>query len=132
MSIKKQNKNKRFTLKRFFNSIKYSIEGLTYAYKNEQSLWLHGVGSLVIISLGFVLGISFNQWAILIIALVIVLAIELLNTAIEAAVDLITKEIHPLAKIAKDCGSAASFVSAIMLFIISLFIFVPYIINIFK
>ena len=56
---------------------------------------------------------------------------ELLNTAIEATVDLVTKEIHPLAKVAKDCGSAAAFVSSIMVFIICCFIFIPKIIAIF-
>lgn len=132
MSLKRPKEHKAMGIKRFFNSIKYSIEGLIYAYGNEQSLWLHGLGSLLIIILGFLLKISFNQWAILIIALVVVLAVELLNTAIEATVDLITKEIHPLAKIAKDCGSAAAFVAGVMLTIISLFIFVPYVIQIFR
>lgn len=132
MSLKKQKEHKQMSVKRFFNSIKYSVEGLIYAYGNEQSLWIHGVGSLLIILLGFILQITFNQWAILIIALVVVLAVELLNTAIEATVDLITKEIHPLAKIAKDCGSAAAFVTGLMLTIISLFIFVPYILALFQ
>ena len=46
-------------------------------------------------------------------------------------VDLVTKEIHPLAKVAKDCGSAAAFVSSIMVFIICCFIFIPKIIALF-
>ena len=109
MSLKKQKKHKKMSFKRFLNSIKFSIDGLVNAYQNEQSLWLHGVCTVGIIILGFLLQISFVQWAIIVIALVIVLAVELLNTAIEATVDLITKEIHPLAKVAKDCGSAAAF-----------------------
>lgn len=131
MNSKKQNAHKKMSFKRFLNSIKYSIEGLVHGYRNEQSLWLHGVCSLLTIILGLILRISFNQWAIIIIALVVVLAVELLNTAIEATVDLVTKEIHPLAKIAKDCGSAAAFVSSIMATIICLFIFIPYIIALF-
>lgn len=131
MNLKKQNDHKAMSFKRFLNSVKYSIQGLVYGYSNEQSLWLHGVCSLIAIILGFVLNITFNQWAIIIIALVIVLAVELLNTAIEATVDLVTKEIHPLAKIAKDCGSAAAFVSGIMALIICLFIFIPRIIDLF-
>lgn len=125
-------KNKKKSFKRFLNSLKYTKDGLIYAYGNEQSLWLHGVGSIVIIILGLVFQISFIKWSILIIASVVVLAIELLNTAIEATVDLITKEIHPLAKIAKDCGSAAGGVAGVMLFIISLFIFVPYFVELAK
>lgn len=131
MNLKKQNDHKKMSFKRFLNSIKYSIQGLVYGYRNEQSLWLHGICSLMAIILGIILDISFNQWAIILIALVIVLAVELLNTAIEATVDLITKEIHPLAKIAKDCGSAAAFVSSIMALIICLFIFIPHIIDLF-
>lgn len=132
MSSKKQREHKKMGFKRFLNSFKYSFDGLVYAYGNEQSLWLHGMGSIAIIILGILLKISFNQWAILVIASVVVLAVELLNTAIEAVVDLVTKEIHPLAKIAKDCGSAAGCVTGIMLTIISLFIFIPHIIALFN
>jgi len=123
--MKFKEEHKKMSFKRFLNSFKYSLEGLCYAYANEQSLWIHALGSCTIVFLGFLLQVSFNQWAILIIALVVVLAVELLNTAIEAAVDLVTEEIHPLAKIAKDCGSAAAFVTAMMLTVICLFIFIP-------
>ena len=131
MSLKKQEKHKKMSFKRFLNSIKYSVDGLVNAYQNEQSLWLHAMCTIIIVILGFALHISFIQWAIIVIALVIVLAVELLNTAIEATVDLVTKEIHPLAKVAKDCGSAAAFVSSIMVFIICCFIFIPKIIALF-
>ena len=131
MSLKKQEKHKKMSFQRFLNSIKYSVDGLVNAYKNEQSLWLHAMCTILIVILGFALQISFIQWAIIVIALVVVLAVELLNTAIEATVDLVTKEIHPLAKIAKDCGSAAAFVSSIMVFIICCFIFIPKIIALF-
>lgn len=131
MSLKKQEKHKKMSFKRFLNSIKYSVDGLVNAYQNEQSLWLHAMCTIIIVILGFALQISFIQWAIIVISLVIVLAVELLNTAIEATVDLVTKEIHPLAKVAKDCGSAAAFVSSIMVFIICCFIFIPKIIALF-
>lgn len=129
MNSKKQSGNKKMSFKRFLNSFKYSVEGLTYGYGNEQSLWIHGICSIIAILLGIILQISFNQWAIVIIALVLILAVELLNTAIEAVVDLVTSEIHPLAKIAKDCASAAAFVSSIMAFVIFCFIFIPKIID---
>ena len=84
MSLKKQEKHKKMSFQRFLNSIKFSIDGLVNAYQNEQSLWLHAICTIGIIILGFLLQISFIQWAIIVIALVIVLAVELLNTAIEA------------------------------------------------
>lgn len=131
MNSKKQEKHKKMSFKRFLNSVKYSIEGLNHAYKNEQSLWLHASGVILAVILGIVLKINFYEWAVIIVAFVVVLAIELLNTAIEAVVDLVTKEIHPLAKIAKDCGSAAAFVSGVASAVICLVIFLPKIIELF-
>ena len=132
MSSKKLENKKMisFSFKRFLNSFKYSYQGLKYAYRNEQSLLLHLVSTIVAIILGIILKISFKEWAVVLLALVEVLSVELVNTAIEAAVDLTTDKIHPLAKIAKDCGSAATFVSAIAAVIICLFIFIPHFINI--
>lgn len=111
---------------RFIKSIKYSLDGLFYAYRYEQSLWIHGCAVIIAIILGIIFQIKLSEWAIIFIALGIILALELINTAIEAAVDLTTTEIHPLAKVAKDCGSAASFVMSIVSIVISLFVFGPY------
>lgn len=116
---------------RFFKSIKYSLDGLYYAYRYEQSLWIHGLATILAIILGIIFKIKLSEWAIIFIALGSILALELINTAIEAAVDLTTTEIHPLAKIAKDCGSAASFIMSIVAIVIALFVFGPYLTEIF-
>lgn len=121
-----------YGLGRFFKSVKYSIDGLYYAYRYEQSLWLHGLVTILAIIMGFIFKISFSEWAIIFIALGAILALELINTAIEAAVDLTTTKIHPLAKIAKDCGSAASFVMSIVSIVISMFVFGPYLMKLFE
>ncbi len=113
-------------IKRIFRSIKCSLDGLYYAYRYEQSLWLHGLLSIFTIILGLCFKIKLSEWAILFIALGSILSLELLNTAIEANVDLVTLEYNRLAKIAKDCGSAASFVMSIVAFIICLMVFEPY------
>lgn len=118
-------------IKRFFHSIKYSIEGLLYAYRYEQSLWLHGVATIFSICLGIIFRIKLSEWAIVFIALGTILGMELINSAIEATVDLVTLEHHPLAKIAKDCGSAASFIMTLVAFVICLFVFGPYFMEVF-
>ncbi len=128
MSLKKQEgtgRTKEFGFKRFLKSFKNSIDGLLNAYKNEQSLYLHAGASIIVIILGIILKISFSDWAIILISLIVVLAIELINTAIEAIVDLITTDYHILAKIAKDSGSAATFVTSVVAGIICAFILVP-------
>ncbi len=118
-------KAKMFTIKRIIASAINSFNGLKYAYANEQSMLLHGVGTIFVILMGIFLKISFNQWTVIILAAVFVLSIELTNTAIEAIVDLITDEYHDLAKIAKDCGSAATFVSTLSYIVICAYIFLP-------
>ena len=120
-----RNKSKHKGINRIIYSSKFSIEGLIYAYKTEKSLILHAVLSSIAIILGFVLSISINQWIVLLIALGVILMIELLNTAIEAVVDMVTLEYNELAKIAKDCGSASAFVASIIGVIIALVIFIP-------
>lgn len=116
---------------RFFASIKYSIEGLVYSYRYEQSLWLHAGLTLIMFLLGIIFQIKLFEWAIVFIALGVLLAMELLNTAIEAVVDMVTLEIHPLAKVAKDCGSAASFVMTFVAIVICLCVYGPYFMNAF-
>lgn len=58
MSLKKQEKHKKMSFKRFLNSIKYSVDGLVNAYQNEQSLWLHAMCTIIIVILGFALQIK--------------------------------------------------------------------------
>lgn len=131
MSTESKGRNKQFGIKRFFKSFKYSWEGLVYAYRYEQSMMLHFFLSIFVICLGIWLKINPFEWAFCILGLGIMLAIELLNTAIEGVVDLASPDIHPLAKIAKDTGSAASGVYAVISFISACFIFIPKVIALF-
>lgn len=117
--------------KRFLSSFSFSIDGLKYAYKNEQSMLIHLIVTILGILLGFIFKISMTEWAIICITIGVTLAAELINTAIEAAVDLTTLEINPLAKIAKDCGSAATFVFSIIAAVIGIIIFGPKILLLF-
>lgn len=118
--------------KRFLASWKYSIQGLVYAYKYEQSMFIHTIAVIFAIAMGLILEISSVEWLLVFIVMGSVLAIELINTAIEAVVDLISLEIHPLAKIAKDAGSAATFVVSLIALVVGLVIFVPKLIIIFS
>ena len=116
--------------KRFLKSFKYSIEGLLYAYRYEQSMFIHMIFVILVITLNIVLKVGATNWLFTMLMLVVTLAAELINTAIEAAVDLVTLEIHPLAKIAKDCSSAATFVLSISSIVLALFIYVPKVIEV--
>ena len=123
-----RNKIKKKGIKRFFNSFINSFNGLKYAYLYEQSFLLHAILVIVVLITGFYFHISKMQWAILLIVLAMVMITELINTAIEAVVDLVTDEYHELAKIAKDCGSAATFVSSILAVGLYVYVFLPQIV----
>lgn len=117
--------------KRFIKSFGYSIDGLKYAYKYEQSMTIHFTMVIFVIAAGFFLKISLFEWLICFMLMGLVMATELINTSIEAVVDLTCPEIHPLAKIAKDTASAAVFVFSVVAAISGLIIFVPKIIALF-
>ena len=86
---------------------------------------IHVAVTLLVIIAGFVLGLSITEWCICLGMFGLVMALELVNTAVEAVVDLVTAKRHPLAKIAKDTAAGAVLIAAIMAAVIGLLIFVP-------
>ncbi len=118
-------------IKRFINSFKYSIEGLIYAYRNEQSLFIHVCMTILAIALGLLLGLERYEWLFLFIIIGIILAAELMNTAIEATIDLVCKTFNINAKIAKDTAAASVFILSIVAIIGGIYIFLPKIIALF-
>ncbi len=129
--ISRDERKKEKGIKKFLNSFTYPVKGLKYAYRNEQNLAVDvGVALLVIIA-GFLFRISAIEWAIVILTIGLVISLELVNTAIEATVDLVTEKYHPLAKVAKDTSAAAVFVCAVASVIVGIVIFLPKVIDIF-
>jgi diacylglycerol kinase (ATP) len=100
-------------LTRILNALRYSLAGLAAAYRHEdafrQEVWL----AAVLIPLSWFFEVSGVAHALLIACVLLVLVVELLNSAVEAAVDRISLENHRLAKRAKDIGSAAVLVSLV-------------------
>ena len=94
-------------------SFNYAIEGIVYALRTQRNMRLHFLAAAVILSLGLVLGVSSVDMMLLLVAITLVLATELLNTAIEAAVDISVEHFDPLAKIAKDVAAGAVFVTSL-------------------
>ncbi|MGV8990020.1 MAG: diacylglycerol kinase [Thiobacillus sp.] len=94
-------------LRRILNAVGYSWAGLTAALKYENAFQQEVFLALVLIPLAVFLGDSGSERALMIGAVLLVLMVELLNSAIEAAVDRISLEHHQLIKRAKDMGSAA-------------------------
>ncbi len=123
---------KHLSLKRIGLSFKFSLDGLKYAYLHEQSLILHILVMAIVIGCGFGFDATPMQWVIILVMGSLILVAELFNTAIEAVVDMVTGDYHPLAKVAKDTASAACFIADITAFGMWLVVFVPKIIELFR
>ena len=98
-------------LRRIVLATRYSLEGLAAALKGEAAFRQELALAVVLVPLGIWLGEDGAQRALLAGSVLLVLMVELLNSAVEAAVDRISEEHHPLAKRAKDLGSAAVMLS---------------------
>ena len=106
-------------------SFSYAFEGIFTCIRNERNMKIHiAVAALVVIA-GWILELSITEWCICLGLFGLVMALELVNTAVEAVVDLVTTECHPLAKIAKDTAAGAVLIAAIMAAIVGLLIVVP-------
>lgn len=112
-------------MKNFFKSFRYAFEGILHATKTERNFKFHLIAAAIVISSGFVTGLELVEWYVILILIGGMLALELLNSAIERTVNLITVKRLPLAKQAKDLAAGAVLVFAIISAIIGLFIFVP-------
>lgn len=94
-------------LRRVWNALHYSIAGLRAAYQHEDAFRQEALLAVLLIPVSFFLPVSGVGRALMIGSVLLVLIVELLNSAIEAAVDRISLERHDLSKRAKDIGSAA-------------------------
>ena len=119
-------------IKKFFKSFKYAFEGIHYAFKNDQNLLVHLLVAFLVINLSIALRVTPSQMAILGLTMMMVITAEMINSAIEKMVDLITKEHRQEAKIAKDVAAGMVLVTAIAAAIIGTLIFLPYILKLLR
>jgi diacylglycerol kinase (ATP) len=101
-------------IRRIIRATRFSAQGLAYAFRNEAAFRQELVLTVVMTPVAFWLGQSMIERLLLILTLLIVLIVELLNSAVEATVDRIGDDHHRLAGGAKDMGSAAVFISLVI------------------
>lgn len=118
--------DKRFRLRKSFA---FAITGIKTALWTERNLRIHFVVSVLVILCAVFFSISKLEWLIILVVMGGIFSLELINTAIERVVDLITNEYHPLAKQAKDIAAGAVFIYALMTVIIGILIFLPHVLN---
>ncbi len=106
-------------------SFKHAFSGVWYVLRTQRNARIHLTVALVVIALGLWLGLSYTEWAVIVLTIGLVLAAESFNTVAEAAVDVATAERHPLAKIAKDVAAGAVLLVAITAVVVGLLILGP-------
>lgn len=113
------------TVRKHTISMKHAIDGLLWAYKTQPNYRVHVFILLVVIAAGIFFNVSYVEWLVLTLTIMLGLIIETLNTAIESTTDAITREWKEEIKIAKDVAAAAMLTHAIGAIVIAAIIFIP-------
>ncbi len=116
------------TSRKFTNAMK----GMVVMVKEEKSLWVHLFATLIVVIMGIVFDITASEWIAIIFAVVLVIGFEIINTAIEYLVDIVSFEYNVKAKKIKDVAAMATLVVTIGAVIVGLIVFGPEFINLFE
>lgn len=112
-----------------YNKFLNAFRGIYIIIKEEKSLWFHLLVSVLVIVFGLVFGLNNVEWAILSIAIGLVIGFEIINTGLEYVVDIVSFEYSVKAKKVKDVGAAATLWMTFISIILGLLIFIPAIIR---
>ena len=106
-------------------SFRFAFAGIAHLFRTQRNARIHAVVAVIVCLLAGWLRATPTEWAILVLSIACVLILEGLNTALEAAVDLASPQIHPLAKVAKDVTAGMVLIAAIASLIVGLLILGP-------
>ena len=112
-------------MKSFINSFGYAFKGITLAFK-QRNFIIQFIIALITVVLAFYFKISIPEWCIILFCIALVLSLEIMNTAIEHFVDLVSPEINQKAGKIKDLAAAAVLIASIISAVIGVIIFLPY------
>ncbi len=115
--------------KHLLKTLSYGFNGILYTLKHERNMVIHFLVMILVIIAGIVFEITFVEWGVCFVLFALVLSLELMNTALENVVDLVTEEKKAKAKVAKDAAAGAVLVAAIFAVIIGISIFLPRLLN---
>jgi undecaprenol kinase len=101
----------------------YAFAGLRAAWRTQRNVRVHALVALIVVAAGIALRLPLASWALVALAIGLVLAAELLNTALEGVVDLVSPDDHPLAKRAKDVAAAGVLVASLAAAAVGAFVF---------
>ena len=107
------------------HAFRHAFRGLWYVIKTQRNAWIHVVITILVVALSLWLGLSTLEWVGLILTIAFVWMAEIINTALEAVVDLASPQQHPLARVGKDVGAAAVLIAALTAALVGVLILGP-------
>ncbi|WP_266203602.1 diacylglycerol kinase [Pontibacter kalidii] len=113
-------------LKKRYNSFRFAFRGINAAVRSEPHMRLHVLSAFAVLALGFAFGVSKTEWCLLVGSIGLVVTAEIINTAIETVVNLVSPDFNQLAGRAKDLAAGAVLVAAFTAALIGTIIFLPY------
>jgi len=118
---------KKFDFKKFFKSFAHAIDGVVYLLSNEQNARIHAIVTILVGILAYIFQVTRLEAAILFMAVILVFAIEIINTAIEKVFDLLHPGDHEIIRGVKDAMAGAVLISTIIAIVVATLIFLPYV-----
>lgn len=115
----------------FIRSVGFALKGISTSFR-ERNIIIHYVAAVLAVGAGIVFSISSLEWLFVITCIAGVIALEMVNTAIEKVVDLVTNDYHVLAEKAKDLAAGAVFLYALYSMVVGAIIFLPKIFEFFS
>jgi diacylglycerol kinase len=107
------------------NSFCCAFRGIFFAFRTQPNIWIHMFAVAVVVAAGFIFGLSTAEWGLVLLAIGLVLTAELVNTAAEIMVDLVSPHPDKKAGLIKDIAAGAVLLAAIIALIIGLIVFIP-------
>jgi diacylglycerol kinase len=115
-------------MKEFLRSFVYAVQGIWSGIRDQRNLKFQLAVAVVVVIAGFYLSITAMEWCLILICIALVIGLELVNTALENLVDLVTLERNPLAGKIKDIAASAVLIASVISLIIGLIVFRKYLI----
>ena len=113
------------------DSFKYAFEGLFFGLRTIKNIRIHLFFTFLVVGGGFFFDITKVEWLICLLFIALVISLELMNTAVEEAVNLAMPNIHPVAKVAKDVAASSVLVAALVSLVAGFVIFLPKVLGLF-
>lgn len=115
-----------FSIKRLLRSFKTAFEGIFFVFKSEPNFRLQILFAILVLALSYVFQIKTYEWIVVILLIIMVLTMEIINTAIEQFTDLLKPRLHHYVKAIKDIMAASVVMTSLGAFIVGLIIFWPH------